>query len=86
MSPVEVSDRIKTVLRRDLKLGADAVVSDDTPLIGGDFDLDSLDVLMVVTSVEKEFGIKIPNESIGRDAFQTVESLARFVRESMPHA
>ena len=43
-------------------------------------------VLMVVTSVEKAFGIKIPNESIGRDAFQTVGTLAAFVRESMSQA
>ncbi len=77
----QTSERIKALLRRDLKLGADAEVHDDTPLTGGDFDLDSLDVLLLVTSVEKEFGIKIPNEAVSQEAFATVLTLARFVED-----
>jgi len=74
-------ERIKALLRRELKLGDDAEVRDDTPLLGGEFDLDSLDVLLVVTSVEKEFGIKIPNEAVSQDAFVDVATLARFVED-----
>ena len=77
----QTRDRIKTLLRRDLKLGQDAVVEDDTPLFGGDNDLDSLDVLLLVTSVEKEFGISIPNEAVGKEAFTNVTTLARFVED-----
>ncbi|MHC5026420.1 MAG: phosphopantetheine-binding protein [Planctomycetota bacterium] len=76
----ETLERLKSLIRRDLKLGDEVVISDDTPLVGGDFDLDSLDVLLLVTSVEKEFGIKIPNESVGNEAFRTVASLATFVQ------
>ncbi len=75
----DTGDRIKDLLRRELRLGKDALVRDDTPLLGGDFDLDSLDVLLLVTSVEKEFGIKIPNEAVGPDAFANVTTLVRFV-------
>jgi len=49
-------DRIKRILRRDLKLPEDARIEDGMPLLGGQFDLDSLDILLLVTSVEKEFG------------------------------
>ncbi len=77
----ETNERIKALLRRDLKLGEDAEVRDDTPLLGGEFDLDSLDVLLLVTSIEKEFGIKIPNEAVGQDAFTNVTTLARFVED-----
>jgi len=77
----ETNERIKALLRRDLKLGEDAEVRDDTPLLGGEFDLDSLDVLLLVTSIEKEFGIKIPNEAVGQDAFANVTTLARFVED-----
>jgi acyl carrier protein len=72
-------DRIKTILRRDLKLGQSAVIEDSMPLVGGDLDLDSLDMLLLITSVEKEFGVKIANGSVGREAFRTVESLAEFI-------
>ena len=77
----ETSERIKALLRHDLKLGEDAEVRDDTPLLGGDFDLDSLDVLLLLTSVEKEFGIKIPNEVVSQEAFANVTTLARFVED-----
>lgn len=77
----QVRDRVKTILRRDLKLGADTPIDDDMPLIGGDFELDSLDIVLMVTSVEKEFGIKIANETIGKDAFTSVGSLVQFLQE-----
>lgn len=72
-------DRLKTMMRRDLKLGDDAEIADDTPLIGGDFDLDSLDILLLVTSIEKEFGLRVADGAIGREAFRTVRTLAAFV-------
>jgi acyl carrier protein len=82
-SPVNITDRLAEILRRDLKLGDSAVIRPDTKLIGGDHDLDSLDVLMLITSVEKTFGIKIPNEEIRRDAFTTVASLAAYIEERL---
>lgn len=64
-------------------LGDEAVIADEMPLIGGEFDFDSIDVLMVVTSIEREFGVKIPNEAVGRAAFETVTALAGFVQEQL---
>jgi acyl carrier protein len=78
----ETAHRVKQVLRDCLKLGAGVTIADDMPLIGGEYDLDSLDILLIVTSVEKEFGIKIPSEVVGRSAFATVSTLTAFV-ESM---
>jgi acyl carrier protein len=72
-------DRIALILRRDLKLGADARIDDGMPLAGGEFDLDSLDLLLLITSIEKEFGIKVAEGSIKRDHFATVATLAAFV-------
>lgn len=72
-------DRVKCVLRDSLKLGADASIPDDMPLIGGEYDLDSLDILLIVTSIEKEFAIQVPNESVGRSAFASVSTLSDFV-------
>ena len=72
-------DRIKTVLRRDLKLGSDVVIADDMPLAGGDHDLDSLDMLLLLTSIEKEFGIQIKEGSVARETFASVATLSRFI-------
>lgn len=71
--------RMKDLLREELKLDPDVVLSDDEVLIGGDHDLDSLDVLLIISSVEKEFGIKIANEKIGKDVFRDLSTLAQFI-------
>src|SRR3954466_6981022 len=75
-------DRITGLMRRDLKLGQGVAIAPGTPLIGGDFDLDSLDVLLLVTSIEKEFGIKVADGAIGREAFKDVATLAGFVERA----
>jgi acyl carrier protein len=75
-------DQVKAILRRDLKLDADFPIDDDMPLVGSELDLDSLDFLMVVTSVEKELGYKIPNTDIGPDIFTRVDTLANYLE---PH-
>jgi acyl carrier protein len=72
-------ERIKSILRRDLKLGDGAAIADDMPLAGGDYDLDSLDLLLLIGSMEKEFGIRIVEGSIKREAFASVATLAAFV-------
>lgn len=77
----EILNQIKTILRRDLKLGPDAVIADDMPFFGADVDLDSLDMLLLVTSLEKQFAIKVPNEAVGREVFQNVSTLTRYVQQ-----
>src|SRR5436305_8397818 len=78
----ELLQEIKGILRRDLKLGPEANIRDDMPLVGGDMDLDSLDILLLVSSIEKHFKIKIPNEVVGRAAFADVVTLAKFVQDN----
>jgi acyl carrier protein len=77
----DVLGRIESILRRDLKLGSDIPIGPSTPLVGGDHDLDSLDILMLLTSVEKEFNIKIPNAEVRREVFTTVGTLAEYINE-----
>jgi 3-hydroxymyristoyl/3-hydroxydecanoyl-(acyl carrier protein) dehydratase/acyl carrier protein len=76
----EILEKIKGILRTDLKLGPGATIPDDMALIGGPVDFDSIDILLLVSSIEKQFGFKIPNEAVGRSAFETVASLTRFVQ------
>ena len=54
-------------------------IDDRMALVGGEHDLDSLDILLVITRIEKEFGIKIADRAVGRRAFTDVATLADFV-------
>jgi 3-hydroxyacyl-[acyl-carrier-protein] dehydratase len=74
-----IVDRVKAIVRRDLKLGPTTAIADDMPFFGGDVDMDSLDILLLVTSIEKEFGFKVPNAAVGRQVFENVATLTQFI-------
>jgi 3-hydroxyacyl-[acyl-carrier-protein] dehydratase len=81
-SPPPTSDilaRVTTIIRRDLKLGPDLPVTRDMPFFGGEADIDSLDILLLLSSVEKEFGLRIPSESVGREVFANVGTLVDYI-------
>jgi 3-hydroxyacyl-[acyl-carrier-protein] dehydratase len=78
-------EQIKSLLRRDLKLG-DAPIADDMPFFGTDVDLDSLDILLLMTSIEKQFKVKIPSEAVGKQVFQNVSTLALYVDQQIAAA
>ncbi len=76
--------RVKSVLRNSLKLDESAQLADDMPLVGGEYDLDSLDILLVITNIEKEFGVRISEGTMDRRAFATIRTLADFVEQLGP--
>lgn len=78
----EVREQLKKILRRDLKLGPDVTIADDMPLFDSAADLDSLDMLLLVSSVEREFGFRIPNESLGEAVFRSVDTLSNYVYQN----
>ena len=82
-SPIdpEILRQIKTILRRDLKLDPNAPLAEDMPFFGGEVDLDSLDMLLLVTSIERQMGVRIPNEAVGKEVFHNVSTLARYVQD-----
>lgn len=80
----DLIERLKAIIRRDLKLGPDIPITGDMPFFGTDTDVDSLDILLLLTSIEKEFGVKVPNEKVGREIFENVATLADFIRQQLP--
>ena len=79
-TPADLQDVVYDVLRTDLKLGG-IEFSRDTPMVGEELGLDSLDLLMVVTGTEKRLGIKIPNDRLGPDTMRTIGAFVDFVDE-----
>jgi len=76
------AETVKRVIRESLQLEADAEISDDMALSGGEYDLDSLDMLLVVTNLEKAFGIKIANDQLGPETFSSVATIVAFVEQN----
>lgn len=77
------SDRIKRLIVESLNLEGiePAAIDDEAPLFGEGLGLDSVDALELVVALEREFGIRIKSQELGRQVFSSVSSLARFVDE-----
>ncbi len=77
----ELRQRIKEMLVRQLKLQTPvAEIRDEDPLFGDEgLGLDSIDVLEVVASVEKEFSVRIESQEEGERVLQSVATLAGYL-------
>ena len=74
--------KIKEMLVRQLKLQVrPEEIEDDSPLFGEGLGLDSIDVLEVVASIEKEFGIGIRSQEEGERVLTSVNGIAQYLLE-----
>jgi acyl carrier protein len=73
--------RIKRLIVESLNLEGmrPEMIEDETPLFGEGLGLDSVDALELVVALEKEFGIKIKSQEIGREVFSSVSTLSQFI-------
>lgn len=80
--PDPLIHRLKHLIVATLKLEdvTPAQMADDEPLIGSGLNLDSIDALELVVTLEKEFGIKITSSEESREALASVAHLAEFIR------
>lgn len=54
-------------------------IKDDSPLVGGDAGIDSIDVLELVMMIEKDYGVKIESKELGVKVFVSVRALATHI-------
>lgn len=59
-----------------------ADIDSSAPLFGEGLGLDSIDALEIIVLLEKEYGIKISNPADGKDAMQSIDSLAAFIEKN----
>lgn len=77
MNENEVKANIKKFLVENLGID-EGVLNYDSPLFGdGDIGLDSIDSLEIISYIDGEYGISMTG--VGREHFQTIDSLAAYV-------
>jgi acyl carrier protein len=77
-----LKEQIKDLIIRRLRLEISPAEIDDTSALFGDgLGLDSIDALELVVGLEQEFGISIPDEDVGKEAFASVEALCSYVEK-----
>jgi acyl carrier protein len=83
MSEPDLRSRIKEMLVKNLMLQTPVDhIADELPLFGaGGLGLDSIDALELVVSMEKTFGVAVPNSEVAGRALQTVNSIHDYILE-----
>lgn len=83
MSDVDLRARIKEMLVKNLMLQTTAdQIGNDLPLFGPNgLGLDSIDALELVVSMEKTFGVSVPNSEVAGKALRTVNSIHDYILE-----
>ncbi len=56
-------------------------IEDDAPLFGDGLGLDSIDALELVVLMEKYYGVKILDETVGRKVLASITTMAEYIQE-----
>jgi acyl carrier protein len=83
MSDPDLRQQIKEMLVTRLMLQTTVdQISDDLPLFGpGGLGLDSIDALELAVSMEKVFGVSVPNSEVAGKALRTVNTIHDYILE-----
>jgi acyl carrier protein len=81
--PPDLRTRIKEMLVKNLMLQTTPdKIGDDLPLFGPEgLGLDSIDALELAVSMEKTFGVGVPNSEVAGRAFRSVNSIHDYILE-----
>lgn len=74
----ELEDGLVEIIRKDLKLG-DVEFTTATSLASEELGFDSLDYLMLITSIEKRFGIKLTSDEMNPETMRDLSTLAAYL-------
>jgi acyl carrier protein len=56
-------------------------IGDDVPLFVKGLGLDSIDALELVVILEKNYQVRIPDETVGRKALHSINAMADYIEE-----
>ena len=79
--PDDLHDEIKTMMVENLMLKVSKEqIANDLPLFSPEgLGLDSIDALELVVSLEKKFGVTVPNSEVAKQALASVDTIHDYV-------
>jgi acyl carrier protein len=81
---MRVLEEVRSILLNTLNLNKDKVtLAESTFLLGNIPELDSMAVISVISAIEEHFDIKIEDDEINAETFETVASLIALINKKM---
>ncbi len=77
-------NEVKSILADVLQLDVPAEqLNNDTQLLGGLPEFDSMAVVNVITALEENYDFMVDDDEISAETFETIDSLVNFVNEKI---
>ncbi len=81
---MSIEYRIKQVIIRTLSLEVDAdEIDDEDQLFGGGLGINSMATIEIIVGLEEEFDIEVPDEDLRVELFDSVQTMADYVRAAL---
>ena len=78
---MSIEHRVKQVIIRTLSLEVDAdEIDDEDALFGGGLGINSMATIEIIVGLEEEFSIEVPDEDLRVELFDSVQTMADYVR------
>jgi acyl carrier protein len=71
--------KTKIVEELDLKDVVPDELADDAPFFDGGLGLDSVDLMVLVALIDRDYGVEIFNRELGEKVFMTLSTLAEYI-------
>ena len=77
-----ISQQLKQIIVAGLRIKDRTAedLSDDQQLLGGDLEIDSIDILQLILEIERRFGIKLVDGEFDESAWQSIATLTAAVK------
>jgi acyl carrier protein len=83
-----IKEQLKPIILKSLRI-PDMVpgdLRDDQPLMGGDLEIDSIDILQLILEIERHFGIKLVTGKFEPEAWASINALATTIEAKLAEA
>jgi acyl carrier protein len=83
-----VKEQLKPIILKSLRITdlTPEDLRDDQPLIGGELEIDSIDILQLVLEIERHFGIKLVQANFNQKHLESVNALAAIIESKVAEA
>jgi acyl carrier protein len=80
-----VKDQLKPIILKSLRITdmTPEDLRDDQPLLGGELEIDSVDILQLVLEIERHFGIKLVEANFDQKHFESLNTLASIIESKV---
>lgn len=83
-----IQEQLKPIILNSLRITdlTPADLRDDQPLLGGELEIDSIDILQLVMEIERHFGIKLVQDNFNQKYLESINALAAAIESKIAEA